>query len=76
MWAKCDRGEWRCVIEDCRGFLEAVPPEEDTISSVLPDAIRILEVVLDHCWKAQRLIHVAERWSSVVPVCDVLDLRL
>ena len=40
------------MIEDRRGFLEAVPPEEDMISSVLPDAIRMLEVVLDHRWKA------------------------
>ena len=64
------------MIEDRRGFLEAVPPEEDTISSVLPDAIRMIEVVLDHRWKAQRLICVAEKWSSVVPERNVLGPRL
>ena len=72
MGAKDDRGEWRCVIEDRRGFLEAVPWEEDVVISMLPSSIQMLEVDLDLRWRAQELILVAERWSSVTPECNVL----
>ena len=61
MKAKDDRGEWRCAIEDCRGFLEAVPWKEDVVISVLPSLIQMLEVDLDRRWRAQELILVAER---------------
>ena len=64
------------MIEDCRGFLEVVPWEEDVIISVLPSSIRMLEVDLDRCWRVQRLILVAERWSSVIPECNVLGPHL
>ena len=74
--AKDDRGEWRCAIEDCRGFLEAVPWKEDVVISVLPSSIRMLEVDLDRRWRVQELILVAERWSSVVPERNVLGPRL
>ena len=76
MGVKDDRGEWRCAIEDRRGFLEAVPWEEDVVIPVLPSSIWMLEVDLDHCWRAQELILVAKRWSSVVPECNVLSPRL
>ena len=52
MKVKDDRGEWRCAIEDHRGFLEVVPWEEDVVISVLPSSIWMLEVDLDCCWRA------------------------
>ena len=76
MGAKDDRGEWRYAIEDRRGFLEAVPWKEDVVISVLPSLIQMLEVDLDHRWRAQELILMAERWSSVIPEHNVLGPRL
>ena len=76
MKAKDDRGEWRCAIEDHREFLEAVPWKEDVVISVLPSSIRMLEVDLDRHWRVQELILVAERWSSIVPECNILGPRL
>ena len=76
MGVKDDRGEWRCAIEDRREFLEVAPWEEDVVISVLPSSIRMLEVDLDRRWRAQELILVAERWSSIVPEHNVLGPHL